>query len=122
MKITEEIINQMKELRQQGLSYGKISIKLKVSITSVLYYLNKDQREKIKKRAKEFYYNLPKDKKEIRNKKLRESLFKKYNEDKDYREKKREYQRKYSRERQKNRHWRFINIVIKAFVIFCSSF
>jgi hypothetical protein len=99
MKITEEIINQMKEFRQQGMSYDEISRRLKVSTVSVQYHLDKEQKEKRKKSSLEYYHNLPKEKKELRNKKVREYLFKRYNEDEEFRKRKKEYQRNYEEKR-----------------------
>ena len=47
------------ELRNKGLSYGKIAKQLGCAKSTVCYYLGKDQKEKIKARKRKYKLGLP---------------------------------------------------------------
>lgn len=55
-KVTPEMIEEMKKLRKEGLSYGKIAYKLKLSTTTVYNYLKKEEKvgriERLKRRLR----------------------------------------------------------------------
>jgi len=51
-KVTPRIIKRMKKLRKEGLSYGKIAYKLKLSTMTVYNYLNKEEKVGLIKRLK----------------------------------------------------------------------
>ena len=59
IKITPEIVNQMKQLRNQGLSYEKIARKLDINYANVYLHLNPDYYKKYKERmtfhSKKYY-------------------------------------------------------------------
>jgi len=51
-KVTPEMIEEMKKLRREGLSYGKIAYKLKLGTMTVYNYLKKEEKVGLIERLK----------------------------------------------------------------------
>jgi transcriptional regulator len=93
--IPKELIGDVKKLRKKGLSYEKISLKLSISKHKIMYLLNEDYRENIKKRRNENYQrnklkikkNITIEKKEKIKKYQRDYHKKKYDSDPEFRKK-----------------------------------
>jgi predicted transcriptional regulator len=73
-KVNQKIIEKIRKLRKEGLSYDKIGEKLGLSHTAVLYYLNKKYREKVRKHWKKRWKN--KEYREIHKEMLRKERMK----------------------------------------------
>jgi len=106
-KVTPEIFNKMKKLREQGWSYRKIGSFLNVSDTIVQYHLNEKRREKALKGAKERNLKIPKEKIKEKNKKhylyQKKYIMERYHKDLEFRRKFIDAVLKYKRKRKKER-------------------
>lgn len=72
MKITQEQIEKIKKLREEGKSQKEISEILNIPKSTVQYWSNEEIRERNIKRGIELYKNLSEEEKKERNKKQRE--------------------------------------------------
>ena len=93
-KITKAQVNKMKKLRENGLSYSKISLKLQIGETSVRYHLDDNFKEKVKLANKYKSEERKEYQKNYRNER--------YQSDPKFREKQKKRSRNYQRKIKKN--------------------
>lgn len=98
MVVDEKLKKEMKKLRKKGYSYSKISLKLQISYQTVIYHLNEKFRESIRIKNKKYNKN--------QNQKKRREYFKKYQRerytnDPEFREKQQERARENYRKNNK---------------------
>jgi len=88
-KVTPEILEKMKKLRESGLTCKLIAEKVSIAGSSVQYWLSPQQREKSIKRGKKSYAKLTKEEIAKRNKKqykkARKYYKERYHEDEEFR-------------------------------------
>lgn len=88
-KVTPEILEKMKKLREGGLTYKLIAEKVNIDASSVQYWLSPQQRENAIKRGKKSYAKLTKEEIVKRNKKQYKKAQKyykeRYHEDEEFR-------------------------------------
>lgn len=109
-KITPEIKAEMRKLREEGLSYRKISEKFDVSYSIVCYHLSARAKRKAKERAIKWNKKLTKKQKREKTKKqqphLSQYIMERYHNDKEFRERfkksSRDYQKRRREELKKN--------------------
>lgn len=91
MRITDKLKKQILSLREKGLSYSKISLKLNISEQQVLYHLNSSFKEKMKQRSRKnskgYFQKNKKRLTEQRKDYNREYNRKRYNNDEEFRKK-----------------------------------
>lgn len=63
MRLNQEKINKIKELKEKGLSHKKVAEELSISIQTVNYHINPKTKEYSINKSKEFYKKLPLEKK-----------------------------------------------------------
>jgi len=71
-KITPEILEKMKKLRENGLTYYEIARKFNIAYSTAQYWLTKGEREKKSKRAMKYNKKITKKEFRIKNKKYSE--------------------------------------------------
>ena len=103
----QETIKQIRELRKSGMKLRPIAEKLKISVTSVVYYSDDESRKKRINQSVEYFRRLPKARKQEiykkRNEAVRIWLNNKYKTDEDFREKKKEYAREFYKKNKENK-------------------
>lgn len=97
--MNKETIKEIRDLRKSGMKLREIAGKLKISVTSVVYYTDEESRKKRITQSVEYFRRLPKERKQEiykkRNDTVRLWLNNKYKTDPEFREKKREYARNF---------------------------
>jgi predicted transcriptional regulator len=92
-------MNQIKELKEKGLTNKQIAIELGISEGKVSYWTNPESMRNMKEKSKRYYYSLTiKERKEILSKRkqyMRNYLHNRYHNDESFRLRVRETQRKY---------------------------
>jgi len=85
----QEIINKIRKYLKEGKKPGEIAKQLKISVTSVYYHSNEEQRKKRIKQSVDYFKNLPKEKKkeiyQKRNDYMRDYFRTKYQTDENFR-------------------------------------
>ena len=97
-KVTKDVLKKMKELREKGLSYDRISKVLNLHSSTINYHLNETTKENIKKRNRERNRKNPEEYKKYH----REYQRNKYQYDLDFREKQKKRSREYQKKKRKN--------------------
>ncbi len=89
-KITPKIKEELKRLEDEGLSYGEISLKTDIPISTIKYHLCSKEREYRKKRSRDVFKNLSPEQKKINQQRQKEYFkvyFKKrYNNEPEFRQ------------------------------------
>ena len=94
-KVTEEMEEQMKKMRQEGKSYKEIAKTFGLALSTVIYHLVPRQRELSILRAKKWMKEHPKKYSE----ELRKYYYERYHQDPEFRERFKAILRKYARKR-----------------------
>lgn len=99
-KVNETVLKKMKDLRSQNLSYDKISKEVNLHISTVMYHLNENYREKLK----EINRKKGRGRKKTPEEKAYNKEYQKerYTNDPQFRERQKKRSRDYQRKRREN--------------------